>query len=97
MKSVDRLGGLALALAMAFACASGAAAQTPQPAATPPAPAAKKPAGKKAPDVELVREQRAMDLLKSTSARLDAAKTMSFTATASGSSLTVTHVDANYN
>lgn len=57
-------------------------AQTP-PTATAPAAAkaVKKPAGKSAtPQPKLVVEPKAMDLLKAVSARLAAAKTMSFTA-----------------
>jgi hypothetical protein len=67
--------------------AVGAAAQTPAPAAkdaTPPAKAAKpaKPAKKPAEaPFKLILEPKAMDLLRATSARLAAAKTMSFTAT----------------
>ena len=50
-------------------------------AATKPAKAAKKQAI--APDAGLVLEQRAMDMLKASSARLAAAKSLSFTATVS--------------
>ena len=60
------------------------AAQTPAPAAKPatPAPKAAKAAKKaKAPEFKLVLEPKAMDLLKATSAKLAAAKSMSFTAT----------------
>ena len=76
--------GRALALAAGFTFAVAASAQTAAPAATPakPAATAKKPAAKK-PAVEkfkLVLEPRAMDLLKATSDKLAAAKTMSFTA-----------------
>ncbi len=61
-------------------------AQTPAPPAAPAkaAPAAKaaKPAAKKpaAPEFKLVLEPRAMELLKAVSAKLAAAKSMSFTA-----------------
>src|SRR5215510_8739453 len=76
--------GRAVALAAGFTFAVAASAQTAAPAATPPKPAAtaKKPAAKK-PAVEkfkLILEPRAMELLKATSAKLAAAKTMSFTA-----------------
>ncbi len=59
--------------------------QSASPAAKPAPPAkatksAKKPA---APEFKMVLEPRAMDLLKATSARLAAAKSMSFTATVS--------------
>jgi hypothetical protein len=70
-----------LALAVGLAVAAAAAAQAPQPApktAKPATKAAKKPA---APEFKLVLEPRAMDLLRATSARLAAAKSMSFTAT----------------
>ena len=76
--------GRALGLAAGFTFAVAASAQTAAPAATPakPAATAKKPAAKK-PAVEkfkLIIEPRAMELLKATSAKLAAAKTMSFTA-----------------
>jgi hypothetical protein len=67
--------------------AAGAGAQTPAPDVKQAAPAAKavksakaakKPA---APEFKLILEPKAMDLLKATSARLAAAKSMSFTAT----------------
>jgi hypothetical protein len=78
--------GRALAVAVSLVVAASAVAQTPQSAAKPappakvakPATAAKKPA--EAP-FKLILEPKAMDLLKATSARLAAAKTMSFTAT----------------
>ena len=78
--------GRALAVAVSLVVAASAVAQTPQPAAKPappakaakPATAAKKPA---APPFKLILEPKAMDLLKATSARMAAAKTMSFTAT----------------
>ena len=78
--------GGALALAVGLLVTAGAAAQTPAAdvkQAAPPAKAAKsaKPAKKPAaPEFKLVLEPRAMDLLKATSARLAAAKSMSFTA-----------------
>src|SRR5438067_832322 len=58
------------------------AGQTPAPAATK-APAKATKAAKKptAPAFKMVLEPKAMDLLKATSARLAAAKSMSFTAT----------------
>jgi len=73
----------ALALGAVLLLASAAGAQTPasadaKPAAQAVAKSAKKPT---APAFKLVLEPRAMDLLKATSARLAAAKTMSFTAT----------------
>jgi hypothetical protein len=75
--------GRALALVVGLFVAGGVAAQSPQPAAKPAAPAkAAKPAKKAAaPEFKMVLEPKAMDLLKATSARLAAAKTMSFTAT----------------
>lgn len=89
MDGVSRTGwrGRALALAVGLFAVAGAVAQTPAPdakAAPPPAKAtkpanpAKKPA---APAFKLILEPRAMDLLKATSARLAAARSMSFTAT----------------
>ena len=72
---------------MGLLVAAAAVAQAPAPAASPAAPpakaaktskAAKKPAQ---PAFKLILEPRAMDLLKATSARLAAAKSMSFTAT----------------
>jgi len=80
-------GSRAVALMVSLLLAVGAAAQTPAPAAkdaTPPAKAAKsaKPAKKPAEaPFKLILEPKAMDLLRATSARLAAAKTMSFTAT----------------
>lgn len=65
--------GPALALAAGLLMTGGAAGQTPAPLASgPPVPAFK-----------LVIEPRAIDLLKATSARLAAAKSMSFTAVVS--------------
>jgi len=78
--------GRSLALFAGLAVAASGSAQTAPPAAAPAkaAPAAKaaKPA-KKAPagGYKLVVEPRAMDLLKAVSAKLAAAKSMSFTAT----------------
>jgi hypothetical protein len=80
-------GMRAVALMASLFLAAGAAAQTPAPAAkdaTPPAKAAKaaKPAKKpKEAPFKLVLEPKAMELLKATSARMAAAKSMSFTAT----------------
>src|SRR5215468_10741795 len=71
-------------LATALFLAASAGAQTPAPAApAKPAPAkAAKPAAKKpaASQFKLILEPKAMDLLKATSDKLAAAKTMSFTA-----------------
>ncbi len=87
--------GRALALVAGVALATSVLAQAPAPdgkAAVPAKPAkaaapAKKapPAAKAAPvpEFKLVLEPRAMELLKATSARLAAARTMSFTAVAS--------------
>jgi hypothetical protein len=80
-----------LVVAVGLCVAAGAAAQSPSPAtkAAEPAKAAAKPAAKPAakaakkpaaPAFKLVLEPKAMDLLKATSARLAAAKAMSFTA-----------------
>jgi hypothetical protein len=68
-----------LALLLGAALAWPAAAQTAAPAATP---AAKKSAAKPAP-FKAVLEPRAVELLKGMSARLAAAKSLSFTAVAS--------------
>ncbi len=79
--------GMAMALGLSLFMAAGAAAQAQTPAAkdaAPPAKAAKpaKPAKKPAaPPFKLILEPKAMDLLKATSARLAAAKSMAFTAT----------------
>src|SRR5260221_9641814 len=76
--------GRALAMAVGFFVAGGIAAQTPAPSpapATPPAKAAKAAKKPATPAFKLILEPKAMDLLKTTSARLAAAKTMSFTAT----------------
>jgi len=80
-------GCRAVALMVGLFVAVNATAQTAAPAAkaaTPPAKASKpaKPAKKPAEaPFKLILEPKAMDLLKATSARLAAAKTMSFTAT----------------
>jgi len=69
-------------LVAGLALAASVGAQSPAPA-KPATPAkAAKPAAKKptASDFKLVLEPRAMDLLKATSAKLAAAKSMSFTA-----------------
>ena len=62
---------------------SGSAAAQSPPAAKPAVPAQSAKAAKKSaePAYKLVLEPRAMELLKATSARLAAAKSMSFTAT----------------
>ncbi len=77
------LTGRTLALVVGLLIAAGVAAQSSPPAAKPAAPSkAAKPAKKSAaPEYKLVLEPRAMDLLKATSARLAATKSMSFTAT----------------
>jgi hypothetical protein len=71
------------ALTACLLAATHAAAQSAPPAAkpAPPAKAAKSAKQPAAPEYKLVIEPRAMDLLKATSARLAAAKSMSFTAT----------------
>lgn len=69
----------AAAVAAGLVAAAGALAQT---APAKPAPSGK-PAAKKAVPQQLVVEQRALDVLKATSSRLAAAKSMSFTAVAS--------------
>jgi len=80
---ISRTLGRALALLAGFAVATTVGAQSAPPAAAPakPAPAAK-PTAKKpaASQVKPIVEARAMDLLKAMSARLAAAKSMSFTA-----------------
>ena len=84
--------GIFLGRTTAFACALffavGALAQQPAPAAKPAAPAkSAKPAAQAksakpaASDFKLILEPRAMELLKATSAKLAAARSMSFTAT----------------
>ena len=70
----------ALMVGLVLACVAGA--QTPAPSTK--APKASKPAMKYTPpEFKLVLEPRAMELLKATSAKLAAAKSMSFTATVS--------------
>jgi hypothetical protein len=69
--------GRALVLALAVLVGAGASAQQPQPAPKAAKPA--KPAAK-APAAELVREARALALLKATSERLAAARSLRFTA-----------------
>jgi hypothetical protein len=64
---------------LCFACVSASAAQ-PEAKPAKPAKADKKAAP---PEFKMVLEPKAMDLLKATSARLAAAKSMSFTATVS--------------
>ena len=54
----------------------------PSTASAPPPRRQSKPAATKAPEFKIVLEPRAIDLLKAMSARLAAAKTMSFTAVA---------------
>jgi hypothetical protein len=78
MSPGKRLGCAALLAAGVLVVASGHA-QQPQPA--PKATKSAKPAAKApAPAVELVREPRALELLKAASERLAAARSMSFTA-----------------
>jgi len=85
MRMLSRgLRGRALAIAIGVFVAGGVAAQTPTPdtkPATPPAKAAKPAKKPSAAQFKLILEPKAMDLLKATSARLAAAKSMSFTAT----------------
>jgi hypothetical protein len=80
---ISRTLGRALALLAGFAVATTVGAQSAPPATAPakPAPAAK-PTAKKpaASQVKPIVEARAMDLLRAMSARLAAAKSMSFTA-----------------
>jgi len=75
----------ALTLVVGMFVTAGALAQTPAVTpSTPPAKAAKpaKPAKKAAaPEFKLVLEPKAMDLLKAMSAKIAAAKSMTFTAT----------------
>ena len=73
-----------LAVVAWLTLAMAVGAQTPAPAPAKPAPSAKATKSAKqpaAPGYKMVLEPRAMDLLKATSARLAAAKSMSFTAT----------------
>ncbi len=77
----------ALMLVAGIMVAASGAAQSPAPAGAPAKPGAPakaaKPAAKKpaASGFKLILEPRAMELLKATSAKLAAAKSMSFTAT----------------
>jgi hypothetical protein len=76
--------GRTMALVVGLLAATGVAAQSPSSPATKQAAPVKaaKPAKKTgAPEFKMVLEPKAMDLLKATSARLAAAKSMSFTAT----------------
>lgn len=66
----------AIALALAVLAATSVGAETTQAAAKPAKAAKKQPV----PEFKMVLEPRAMDLLKATSARLAAAKSISFTA-----------------
>jgi hypothetical protein len=75
-RALALVAGLALAMTAGAQTAPGATAPA-KPAAAKAAKPAKKPA---APEFKLILEPRAMDLLKATSARLAAAKSMSFTA-----------------
>jgi hypothetical protein len=84
MKITANLGCM-LVLFAGLAVAATVGAQPAPPASAPakPATAAKsaKPAGKASvPEFKMVLEPRAMDLLKAVSAKLAAAKSMSFTA-----------------
>jgi len=82
--AVGRARGRVVALMVGLLVAGGAGAQAPAPAAkvAPPPAKAAKPAKKPAEaPFKLILEPRAMDLLKATSARLAAARTMAFTAT----------------
>lgn len=69
----------AIALALAVLAATSVSAETTQAAAKPAKAAKKQPV----PEFKMVLEPRAMDLLKATSARLAAAKSLAFTATVS--------------
>jgi hypothetical protein len=81
----NRLGrhGGRWALVVCLLAATHVAAQSASPAAKPAAPAKAVKSAKQsaAPEYKMVLEARAMDLLKAMSARLSAAKSMSFTAT----------------
>jgi len=80
MRPVRCIAGTSmLVVGLAFALSAGAQSAAPaKPAVSKAAKAAKKPA---ASEFKLVLEPRAMDLLKAMSAKLAAAKSMSFTAT----------------
>jgi hypothetical protein len=75
--------GRMLAIVVCLLAAADVAAQSMSPTAKPvaPATATKSAQQSAAPQYKMVLETRAMDLLKATSARLAAAKSMSFTAT----------------
>ena len=76
--------GVVAWLALAGGVGGADAAPAAKPATPPQGAKAAKPAKKPAePEFKLVLEPRAMELLKATSARLAAAKSMSFTATVS--------------
>jgi len=72
----------ALLAVLGMGLAAGAAAQQPTPA-PPPAAAAPAPSPAAPPAVELPREPKALDILKASSRRLAAARTMRFTAVVS--------------
>src|SRR5690349_826679 len=74
------LRGPALALVVGLLMTTGAAGQTSPPASPPVTPPSASEPEK--PEFKLVLEPNAMELLKVTSARLAAAKAMSFTAVA---------------
>ena len=76
------LAGRVSALGLGLLLATGASAQSPSQGARP-APASKPAAKPQAAAPKMILEQRAIDLLKATGARLAAAKSMSFTAVAS--------------
>ncbi len=78
MNSRQLRRGLALLAGLILAATAGAQTTAPAAAAKPARPAAKKPA---APAYKLVVEPKAMDLLKAMSAKVAAAKAMTFTAT----------------
>jgi hypothetical protein len=78
MNSRQLRRGLALLAGLMVAAAAGAQTAAPAATAKPAKPAAKKPA---APVYKLVIEPKAMDLLKEMSAKIAAAKAMTFTAT----------------
>ena len=85
--SADNIGGVgrhATVLVAALLVAGAVAAQSPSPSTTAPQSSTKKAAPAKkavASEFKMVVEPRAMELLKAMSAKLAAAKTMSFTAT----------------
>ena len=75
-------GGRTMAMAACLFAAANVAAQSVPAATRPPAPAkaARQAPQAAVPEFKMVLEPRAMELLKATSARLAAARTMSFTA-----------------